>query len=379
MSLKTIALSVISAYFASALYAQEAVVTSIESTTENVENVDSSGLEVSDALLKKARPEGKRWYIEASAGYGIPYLATNRKSPLMEIGDKDWYQRGKKELSVKPLFGTNGGGFAANVTVGHMFNKNIGLDATITVAKHPEQLDARINITGYFAQQRTGTNALYFAPHLVTKWDNGKKFGVTGKAGLLLPFYGSTQSRAEISDKTGRMLQTLLGQPIQPMGGGIVDLTFKAKPITTYHPTLGISASIAFDYKITESLKLFAQARVAAYTISLKETKFDELFMSTKLLGIEIEELGPLKTQIKDVSEAPEFLKKIVYRKELTESSNTGRYGGKVDLTKPMDELAIRYNASSLYFNIGLTYDINRWDKRSAKKAEESEKKKVKK
>ena len=56
------------------------------------------------------RPLGKDWYISLSAGYGMPFMSTNKRSPLKEIGDKDWFQHGK-ELSVKPLIGTNGGGF----------------------------------------------------------------------------------------------------------------------------------------------------------------------------------------------------------------------------------------------------------------------------
>lgn len=367
----------------SSLYAQEsAVVTSVnlESDEEITFVVDSAAvdsLSISENATKMRKP-GKGWYFEVFGGWGMPYLSTGKKSPLAEIGDKIWYQRGQRELSVKTNFGTNGGGWAANFTIGHMFNKNIGFDGTITVAKHPEELDASIDITGYQASQRTGTNAVYIAPHIVFKWENGKKFGITGKAGLLAPVYGSTVSRASISDKSGRMLQSLLGLPLQPLSGGLVDLTFKAKTITSYNPTLGISASVAFEYKINKTINLFANARVAAYTISLKETVFDELYMNTKLLGFEIEELGPLKTNIKSIDEAPEFLSKIIYRNEITRESNTGRYGGKVDLNKPMDELGQRFNASTLYFNIGMTYKIDRWEKRSAKKEEKNKSSKKK-
>ncbi len=89
------------------------------------------------------RPLGKDWYITVSGGYGIPFISTNKRSPLKEIGDKDWYQR-KNDLSVKPLFGTNGGGFAFNFGWGHMFNKNIGIAVQHTLAWHPEQLAAGI-------------------------------------------------------------------------------------------------------------------------------------------------------------------------------------------------------------------------------------------
>lgn len=374
MTFKSIFLGTLATIMFSNMYAQDsAVVTSVNLETENDELAIAVDTAIVDSLFisedaTKVRKPGKGWYVEVFGGWGSQFLSTSRKSPLAEIGDKDWYQRGQRELSVKPTFGTNGGGWAANVSVGHMFNKTIGLDGTFTIAKHPEVLDSRIDIAGYFASQYTTTNALYFSPHLVFKWDNEKKFGITGKVGLVVPFYGKTVSRATIYDKSGRMLQSLLGMPLQPMTGGLVDITFKATTSTTYHPTLGISASIAFEYKLSNSINLFANARVQAYTLSLKETKFDELYMKTKLLGIEIEELGQLKTNINSIDEAPAFLSKIIYRNELTTESNTGRYGGKVDLNKPMDELGQRFNASTLYFNIGMTYNIDRWEKRSAKK-----------
>lgn len=375
MSLKTITLSVLSACFVSAMNAQDATATGTEGEVVEAVADTAAALTVSENSLGKIRPEGKAWYLEVSAGWGMPFLPTNRRSPLAEIGDKDWYQRGQRELSVKPLFGTNGGGWAANISVGHMFNKNIGIDGTFTFAQHPEQLDARIDILGYYATQKTSTNAIYFAPHLVMKANKGK-FGVTGKAGLFIPIFGNTISNADIRDRSGRMMQTLMGLPIQPLAGGVLDLTFKAKTLTTYSPTVGVSTSVSFDYLLTDKLTIFAHVRVGAYTISLKETTFDELYMSTKLLGIEIQELGQLKTKINSVDEAPEFFRKIIYRKEITTESNTARYGGRVDLNKPMEEVGQKYNASSMYFNLGVTYSFDRWAKRSAKKAEKSASKK---
>lgn len=373
MTLKSISLGVLSTCFLSTMYAQDVTNTSASVDEAVVEEVavsvaEDSTLQISNELLKKVRPEGKGWFFEAAVGWGMPFLPTNLRSPLAEIGDKDWYQRGKKELSVKSNFGTNGGGWAANFTIGHMFHKNVGLDGTFTLAKHPERLDARIDIVGYTATQRTSTNAVYFAPHLVVKSNKGK-FGVTAKAGLFIPIYGSTVSYVNIQDRNGRMMQSLLGLPLEPLPGGILDLSFKAKTITSYNPTIGVSTSISLDYLVNDRVRLFAQARVGAYTISLKETKFEELQMSTKLFGIDVYELGQLKTNISSIDEAPEFLSRIVYREEITLASNTARYGGKVDLNKPMEEIGKKYNASSLYFNIGVNFAFDRYEKRMAKKA----------
>ncbi len=328
------------------------------------------------------RPLGKDWYVTFSAGYGIPFLSTNKRSPLKEIGDKDWYQK-NGELSVKPLFGTNGGGFAFNLGWGHMFNKYIGIDVTHTIAWHPEQLVARIDLDTYYATQKTGTFGIYISPHLIMRWDNGKRFGITGKAGLVLPIFGKTQSRAYILDKQGRIIETLAGYPVIPLAiPGLIGLEIElsANAHTSYKPTVGVSASIGFDVKLSKRVTLFAEARVQAYTINLKETIFDEFKQTSSInvLGIKIpapDGLLVIPSNVNSAAEAPEFLVHYIYRNEITKESNTARYGFKeiinldpnkpeVDITKPMDEPGQKFNASTMYFNAGLRIDFDFMAKR---------------
>lgn len=328
------------------------------------------------------RPLGKDWYVTFSAGYGIPFLSTNKRSPLKEIGDKDWYQK-NGELSVKPLFGTNGGGFAFNLGWGHMFNKYIGIDVLHTIAWHPEQLAARIDLDTYYATQKTGTFGIYISPHLIMRWDNGKRFGITGKAGLVMPIFGKTQSRAYILDKQGRIIETLGGYPIIPLAvPGLIGLEIElsANAHTSYKPTVGVSASIGFDVKLSKRVTFFAEARVQAYTINLKETIFDEFKQTSSInvLGIKIPApngLLVIPSNVNSAAEAPEFLVHFIYRNEITKESNTARYGFKeiinldpnipeVDITKPMDEPGQKFNASTMYFNAGLRIDFDLMAKR---------------
>lgn len=335
----------------------------------------------------KPRPEGKGWYINVSGGYGIPFLSTNRRSPLKEVGDKYWYQHGT-ELEVRPLFGTNGGGFAFNFGWGHMFNKYIGIDVLHTFGWHPERLDAKIDLETYYATQKTGTFGIYVSPHLVMHWDNGKRFGVTGRAGVVAPIFGNCFSRAYINDKQGRVLETLNGFPVIPIH--IKDLLelqieIEGKAKTEFHPTIGASASIGFDVKLNKMLTMFAEMRVQAYTIRLKETVFEEYKQTTtlKVLGVPANFLldllvpaGGLPLNIANASEAPKFLTHYVYRNEITEESNTARYGYKelldldpnkpqVDFDKPMDEPGQKFNASTLYFNLGLRMNFDQIKKKN--------------
>ena len=344
---------------------------------------------------KVDRPEGKEWYISLSAGYGMPYMSTNKRSPLKEIGDKDWYQHGN-QLSVKPIIGTNGGGFAFNFGWGHMFNKHIGIDVLHTIAWHPERLDARIDLDNYYATQKTGTFSIYISPHLVMRWDNGKRFGITGKAGLVAPIFGKTSTRAYILDKQGRIIETLGGLPILPLNiPGLLGLEIEiiGRAHTEYKPTLGVSASIGFDVKISPRVTFFTEVRVQAYTIKLRETIFDEFQQTAKInvLGIKLpapEGLMAIPSNVANVSQAPEFLKHYVYRNEITAESNTARYGTKslfatdgigglvrtltgqsglptIDKNKPRDEPGQKFNASTMYFNAGLRINVS-----SAKRAE---------
>jgi hypothetical protein len=278
-----------------------------------------------------------------------------------------------------------------------MFNKNIGIDVTHTFAWHPEKLDARIDLDTYYASQKTGTFGIYISPHLIMRWENGKRFGMTGKAGLVLPVFGKTQSRAYILDKQGRIIETLAGYPIIPLAiPGLIGLEIEliAKASTSYHPTVGVSAAIGFDVKLSERVTLFAEARVQAYTVKLKETIFDEFQQTSSInvLGIKIpapDGLLVIPSNVSSAAEAPKFLTHYVYRDEITKESNTARYGFKeivnlnpnipeVDINQPMEEPGQKFNASTLYFNAGLRIDFDLWDKKREAKRESTSAKKAK-
>ncbi|MFN8267334.1 MAG: hypothetical protein U0T31_04960 [Chitinophagales bacterium] len=331
------------------------------------------------------RPEGKGWFIYGTAGYGIPFLSTNKFSPFKEIGNKDWFQE-PGVLKVKPVYGTLGGGWQASVGWGHMFNKYIGIDILHTLSFHPEQLDARINTTvdlgggkmaSYFAEQHTKIMpAIYINPHLVMHWDNGKRFGITGKAGLCMPLGGTPVTRAKIIDHSGRLLETLAGLPVIPLTV-LTDFSseYNATAKSKLRPTIGVSASIGFDIRLFKNVWAFAEMRVQAFTIAPKETDFTEFSLTTTspFLPV-ISMLTPLPLNVANAAEAPVYLKKFIYVKEITENSNTMRYSSglslkEIDMNKPMEEPMVKYNASTLYFNAGVRMNfLDHWDKKRGSK-----------
>jgi len=348
-------------------------------------NANSENLKIRKNV---SRPEGKGWFIYGTAGYGIPFLSTNKFS-FKEIGNKDWFQT-PSSLSVKPIYGTLGGGWQGSLGWGHMFNKFIGIDILHTIALHPNQLSARINTdidlgggrkASYYAEEFTKIMpAIYINPHLVMHWDNNKRFGITGKAGLCMPIGGSPVTKAKIIDESGRLLQTLAGLPVIP----ITALTnfrseYTATAKSKLKPTIGVSASMAFDVRLFKNVWAFAEVRVQAFTISPSETIFTEFSLKTEtdplLLGL-IGAIAPIPLNIANVDEAPEFLKRFVYKKEITEESNTLRYSTgltlkEIDINKPMEEPGIKYNASTLYFNVGVRMNFTQnWDKRRAAKVQ---------
>ena len=348
-------------------------------------NANSENLKIRKNV---SRPEGKGWFIYGTAGYGIPFLSTNKFS-FKEIGNKDWFQT-PNSLSVKPIYGTLGGGWQGSLGWGHMFNKFIGIDILHTIALHPNQLSARINTdidlgggrkASYYAEEFTKIMpAIYINPHLVMHWDNNKRFGITGKAGLCMPIGGSPVTKARIIDESGRLLQTLAGLPVIP----ITALTnfrseYTATAKSKLKPTIGVSASMAFDVRLFKNVWAFAEVRVQAFTISPSETIFTEFSLKTEtdplLLGL-IGAIAPIPLNIANVDEAPEFLKRFVYKKEITEESNTLRYSTgltlkEIDINKPMEEPGIKYNASTLYFNVGVRMNFTQnWDKRRAAKVQ---------
>lgn len=235
---------------------------------------------------------GRAGYLSISGGYGIPFLSTAMRSPLKEIGDKDWYQR-NGDLSVRPIIGTNGNGFALNVAGGIMFNRYIGFEAQLSACWHPEALDARIDIPTYYATQKSATFGMYLSTHLVMRWDNGKRFGVFAKVGPLLPFFGAPDTRAYIHDQQGRIIETLAGLPILPLnisGLANLDIELIGRSKSTFNPTIGLSAAIGAEIKLNKNFSLFGEVRVQAYTITIKETEFYEFeqHASINVLGIKL-------------------------------------------------------------------------------------------
>jgi hypothetical protein len=348
---------------------------------------DTSRLKMKSRLnirINKERPEGKGWYIYGTAGFGIPFLGTNKFSPFKEVGNKDWYQT-PNSLSVKPLYGTLGGGWAGSIGWGHMFNKFIGIDVLHTIAFHPKQLDARIHTTvdlgggksaSYFAEEYTKIFAAYLNPHLVMHWDNNKRFGITGKAGLCIPIGGAPVSTAVVVDHSGRLLETLAGFPVIPITL-LTDysMEYRATAKTKLNPTIGLSTSIAIDVRLFKNVWGFAEFRIQAFTISPKETNFSEFYLHTEspLLPL-IQAISPIPLNIDNADAAPEFLKHFVYKKEITEESNTLRYTTgvtlkKIDINAPMEEPGLKFNASTMYFNLGLRINFTQhWDKKRAAK-----------
>lgn len=344
-------------------------------------NANSENLKIRKNV---SRPEGKGWFIYGTAGYGIPFLSTNKFS-FKEIGNKDWFQT-PSSLSVKPIYGTLGGGWQGSLGWGHMFNKFIGIDILHTIALHPNQLSARINTdidlgggkkAAYYAEEYTKIQpAIYLNPHLVMHWDNGKRFGITGKAGLCMPIGGSPITKAKIVDHSGRLLETLAGLPVIPITV-LADFysEYSATAKSKLKPTIGVSASLAFDVRLFKNVWAFAEIRAQAFTISPSETIFTEFSLKTEspLLPL-ISAITPIPLNIANVDEAPEFLKHFVYKKEITEQSNTLRYTTglslkEIDINKPMEEPGIKYNASTLYFNVGVRMNFTQnWDKRRSAK-----------
>jgi hypothetical protein len=322
------------------------------------------------------RPEGKKWYFEFAGGYGFKVPRTQLKSPLeAEIGTVDYYQN-RKELSIKPIFSSNGGGPNLRVGFGHMFNKYIGLDMQIILAFHPEQLDARTVLDKFSAEQYTKITAAYMTPSVKFAWDNGKRFGMYSKLGVFMPFSGRVISDAVVDDREGRLLATFfavefLGLPLSSIP--FLESKLVARGKTQLNPSAGLNASLGIDVKLTEKSTFFFEANAGFYTIRPKKTTFINFDMQNKIFGLSLDDLNF------DENTAPKILSEYVYVKELTETSNNPKYNKRVDIDKPLEVLAMINNGSTLYLNAGFRFSINRWEKRKEGVEAKVEKKKSKK
>ena len=67
----------------------------------------------------------------------------------------------------------------------------------------------------------------------------------------------------------------MAGLPILPLNlPGLLGLEIEiiGRAHTEYKPTVGVSASIGFDVKISPKVTFYSEVRVQAYTITLRET-----------------------------------------------------------------------------------------------------------
>lgn len=325
--------------------------------------------------LKSNRPEGKGWYVIGQVGYGVPFLTSNMRSPFAEVGDKIFYQNGTHK-SIKPQYSTNGNGFNAAFAFGHMFNNHIGIETQFMMVNHPEATDAEVKSDNYEAYQKTQTYAMYLSPTLLFHHQI-KKFGITTKIGPFIPIGGIVTSRARIIDREGQLIFSLLNYPIKDIPPGILTSVFEGIAKTKLVPTIGFRGALALEYKFNQKITMFIEASASVYNIKIKETIFEQqkLQASVSLFGqnIEITNLG--------IDKIPEYLKHYVWVDEITETSNNLKYHYRpFDPNKPMEDLTLKLNASSVYIDLGLKVNINRWDDiRGPKKTQKIENKAAKK
>lgn len=335
--------------------------------------------ETTQAIEVRKRPEGRTWYVSGQVGYGIPFLTSNMRSPFSEIGDKIYYHYGN-DKSIKAQYNTNGNGLNGTFAFGHMWNKFIGIEASFMMVNHPEVTNAEVISKSYQAYQKTHTLAWYLSPTLLFHHQY-KKFGITTKLGPFIPIGGIVSNKARIYDETGRLMTSMLGLPIKEFPSGLLVSTFEGNAKTHLVPTIGMKAAIALEYKFNDKYVMFFEANAGVYNIKIKETEFESLKLTASLhalgLDIPVTNLG--------IDKLPEYLKHYVWVDEITEESNNLKYHYKpFDPNKPMEELTQKLNASSMYFDIGLKVNINRWDdirgpKRTAKENARAAKKEAKK
>ncbi len=333
------------------------------------------------------------WFLDISAGYGIPFLPVRLESPREYIGNKDVFSNGAY-TSEKALLGTNGGGGSIDFQFGRMHNSFIGWAVALTYSDYPVILDARINTPYYKAKQTTDSWTIGMSPMLVLNSGNMNNFFVYGKVGPFLPFLGNSISTVTIADNELKIITDVLlaGSPLADVLRGGIDLIFgnpdelpvnlsdlielniDAVAQTSFVPTIGINATVGFRYQFSDVVSLFAEGRVIAYTIKAKETSIYDFNFGGKILGQPLESLIPSiplgdKEYILPFTEdsAPELLLTTQYINEVTSKSNNSSLNPQVDYSKPAEELAFRKNTSTIYANIGVQINIPKRDKETKK------------
>lgn len=302
-------------------------------------------------LLSISLPlRSQQLYVGARVGYAVPATSDNLASTFRnEVGESDYMLsivNSDTLISDKVIYGSNGGGINAGITVGYMFNNNIGLETNLSYVASGEVTLAQRNTPTYQSFHKIHTQRLEVAPTLIMQ-TGGEKLKFFTKVGVVFPFWGINKSEIVIEEQEGALASVLLGTPI-----AAADSYLEAEALTKARFAYGVSSSVGVLAPLGNKINFFAELRYVGMTVKPKKTTYEDFYVLIQLPDAE----NPFITEERTLDMLEVIQKEINYVNELTHTSNNETYNSQVDNNKPQDELSFKQSYSNVGLHIGINF-----------------------
>lgn len=262
-------------------------------------------------------------YVSLNLGYGLA-------SPGEKLGtDTELVPTGVpapplKKNSESNIYGTLGPGLNIGLTPGIMLTEHFGLEIGLNYFMGSEVDVNRVksplgeyNITAQSTQFR-------LLPAIVLSTGTDKKINGYMKAGLVIPATGVTTTKLEDTGYAGP--------------GTASTTEYETKGAFS----LGFSGTLGANVKMTDKFSIFGELSGNHLRINAKERTM------TASSANGTENLGTKTT----------YQKEVVYKDELTSSSNNAGYNANFSQGSAQEELRTRNNFGAIFINIGVKYNF---------------------
>lgn len=257
-------------------------------------------------------------YVAFNVGYGLGF-------PSEQLGTTTVFDA-NGDYTESNNYGTLGQGINLNLTPGYMVTSNFGLEIGLGYFMGSEVVTSETNTPTSTSSFTSQSSQVRITPALVISSDNDAGINLYGKAGLVLPVGGSTET---IYDRAGD------GSVTNPD----INNVYESKGAFS----LGFSGTFGASYAVSDKLSVFGE-----------------------LNGVFLQIKGESQTQTagtyngqSSIDGADKSSLETVFVDELNASSNnSGTNPGGYDVNQADEQLASKTNFNGTFINIGVAFSF---------------------
>lgn len=310
--------------------------------------------------LKAQDDFNKGFYIKAGGGYFMKVTPVE----FPAIGGQPARDRvfniipgnpsSQQTVSESTITGSFGEGWRASLTPGYRFSRIFGVELGINYYKSRSQdmMRQRGSIGGNEVLNLYSTGkvtAFDIAPAIVAHLPTSGAVKPYMKVGIIVPIGGDLKINTSLNDQTGSFA-TEAGLS-SPLPNTHIALVLDREESIKANPTIGFQSAVGADFKIGNSISLFAELEYRNVSVGGKDKELKKYEGTATIVSSAT--LQPVPgapvTQI-TMDNASEAAKHVKYHKTITSDMNMDGE----DRDRPSDELRSYINIGGLGVNVGI-------------------------